>query len=238
MKKILEKGALKCATLALILTASLSSCDKDDDKIPSNLYQEYEVLVERGSVSAFANIRRGGASGERVNVGDRLSVNTQVMFFEEPLSATEPEFTYFVSLAPNHQKAIFHFRNSAGKVLVNTSDFSNMESVVPLNSALYEVSSGEQIEIALHGAPVSEVKAYLVGTSALSTPMELTLMSGPDLSAAKASVRLPEVIGIYDLVLDRVVVEPITQGDGTASGEIKTVIRSRSPLKISGSGSS
>ncbi len=226
------KTLLKTLAGCVVLAGTLCACDKDDDKVPSNLYQQYEVLVESGSASAFANMRQGGANGERVNIGDRLTVNTLPMFYEKPVTATEPEYTYFATLAANHEQAVFRFKNSDGKTLVNTSDFGALSAVTPVNNSLYEVHAGDMIAVALNGAPRLEVKAYLVGTSALSVPMELPLMDSPDLTHPKVEVKLPDVSGVYDLVFDRIHVTPVTQGDGSASGEVKTVIRTRRPVKF------
>ncbi len=119
MKSLLKK--ILCAAVPALL---LVSCDKSDDDTPSNLYQEYEVLVENGNASAFANLRLGGPSGERVKIKEgKLTVNMLPMYYQSPTSPTEPEYTYFATLATNHEKAIIRLKHSAGKTLINTSEY-------------------------------------------------------------------------------------------------------------------
>ncbi|MBD5335790.1 MAG: hypothetical protein HDR95_08245 [Bacteroides sp.] len=215
--------------------ATVTSCDKDDDKVPANLYQQYEVLVENGNASAFANLRVGGASGERVKVSEsRLTVNMLPMYFDTPVSATDPEYTFFATLSTNHTKAVFRFKNSAGKTLVNTSDFDVIDPVTLVDPSIYDVTGGQKLKIELGGAFANEVDVWLKGSTATSEPIKLNVIESMDFTDTTAEIVLPaDLIGIYDLILDRTVVTPVTEGDGTATGEIKTVIRSRKSLKFS-----
>lgn len=225
------KNIIKLLVLLLPLVIAVSSCDDKKDDSPANLYQEYQVLVENGTASAFANFREGGAAGQRVNVGnEHITVNKLPMYYQKPVTDTDPEFTYFATLMPNHKKAIFRYRNSKGKTLVNTSEYGEMP-VITLIGNPYEVKVGDVLKLELNGAMPNEVKAYLTGVSAISAkPIELSVISSIDFSTAQIS--LPQLSGLYDLILDYVQEDPVTAGDGTASGTLTTVIRTRKTLKF------
>ena len=229
MKAMLKK--LCCLVLPAIM---LGACGKSDVDTPSNLYQEYEVLVEKGGVSAFANLRTGGVSGERVRVAkDALTVNTLQMYYTAPESQTEPEFTYFATLASNHTKAIFRLRNSEGKTLVNTADFSGVPEACLLDQKTYEVHAGETVRLKLNGAYPYEVQGWLVGSSSLSTPIALKVVEDLNFSSDEASITLPQVTsGVYNLLLDVRRELPVTQGDGTAGGNMTIIRRWRTNVKF------
>lgn len=217
--------------LSIVAVAiSLCACDKNDD-IPSGLYQQYEVLVQNGQALAFANLRQGGAAGECVNVGNEaLTVNMLPMYYSGN-STINDEFTYATTLSTNHTKAIFRFRNSAGKTLENTSDFSAMPQAELVNSQIYEVEGGDRVEINLNGASEGDVTVYLVGMLATAEPERLMLMRGSDFGTAY--VTLPDVSGLYDIVIDTAYLDQVAQSDGDAGGSIHTVLRVRRSLKIS-----
>lgn len=226
---------LRIITAVLIpVAASLTSCEKDNDKVPANLYQQYEVLVNDGSASAFANLRTGGPQGERVHIPDgRLVVNTQMMFYQAPETPTELEYTYFATLPANHTKAIFRLKNSSGKTIENTTEFGNIRPAVVADNSLREVTPGETIEIDRGGHYASEIEAYLNGPSTLAKPIKLTVMDKLDFSSPLADITLPDdLTGVYDLILDVVINEPVSSGDGTASGEIKTIVRTHKSIKF------
>ncbi len=219
--------------LAVPAVMMLGGCDKEEET-PANLYQEYEVLVENGNASAFANLRLGGPSGERVKIKEgKLTVNMLPMYYQSPTSPTEPEYTYFATLATNHEKAIFRLKNSAGKTLTNTSEYGAIEAVVTENTSLYDVHGGERVKILLNGAFVADIKVWLVGNTATSTPTQLNVIESLNFASPTAEVVIPAVTGVYDLVIDRIEETPVREGDGAASGQIRTIIRSRRPLKVS-----
>ncbi len=229
MKSLLKK--ILCAAVPALL---LVSCDKSDDDTPTNLYQEYEVLVEKGGVSAFANLRKDGGDGERIRVSEgSLTVNTLTMYYTKPETPTDPEYTYFATLASNHTKAVFRFRNSKGKTLVNTAEYSEVPEVSPVVDNLYEVHTGDVIRLKLNGASVNEVEGWLVGSSSLATPISLTITGTLDMSSGEAEILLPSVTpGVYNLVLDVSRAFPVTDGDGTAGGRMLVIRRYRTNLKF------
>lgn len=209
------------AFCALALMAA--SCSDDNGMDSSlDLYQQYEVVVADEGNAAFANFRVGSATGERIELtnGTNVVCNKLTMWFDEPQSLTQPEFTYSCTLDKNHKKAIFTFTRSHDSVLVNEVVF---DSVLPvgLPEDLEEMKAGEEIRVAIPAQPNADVTyvAKMTGGSA-----EEKNVAGY-VDVARGMISFPSLgNGNYTLTVDAVRTVATTANDGSAGGAI-TLIR-------------
>lgn len=217
------KKTLAAAAAALMLS-SLASCS-DDNGMDSalDLYQEYEVLITRTSRAAFANFRLGSATGERVKLtnGTTATCNMLTMWYTEPISPTEPEFSYAATLDMNHTKAVFRFNRNNEQSLVNEISFDEVKPVtIPADLEDIPASGEIHLEFPVQEGPVS-YRAVLVKDN--SARDEFNGLVDPARSSATFVGLEP---GNYSLTVDAYKTVPTTANDGGAKGSITLIQRS------------
>lgn len=215
MKKI---SFLLLLPLALLFAGG---CNNDPEN-PVGLYQEYEVFIDGTAKSAFANFRLGDERGLRVKLDSKASMlcNTHTMFY----NMDDPFFNYFVSLEPNHTKAIFQLVDAKGKSLKNEVDFSDLPEIKFASGSV--ASEDGIVTLDLDGANFANVKVT-------ATPVKMTgvvdasLTDYPVLKVnSKGEFSIAELPqDEYRLMVDYTRVVPTQHNDRDAKGAITVIKR-------------
>lgn len=206
--------------MSLFALVSLPSCNDNDGMDPSlELYQQYEVIVTSTAKAAYANFRIGSAAGERVELtdGSWLKINALDTYYQQSVSATDPEFNYAVVLGSNHNKAIFTFHRSKDMELRNSVSFENLPRI-GIDTGLTSVTNGTPLNLDLAGIDPMDIDVTLRTDGA--TPTVYRAMYGPrgfEFQGVPA--------GTYTLVADYVQVTPTESNDGNAGGSITLISR-------------
>lgn len=221
MMKIFRK-IFSVLAMAAMLCATMSSCDKEDgmDKY-YNLFQQYCVIVADDGVAAFANFRLGGENGERVELtnGTNLTVNTLQAYYQESLSATDPEYNYSVLLDRNHKKAIFRFFRSKKLTIVNELGFDSIPTIDP--PAINEYVEGSAIKLNLKGMLPSRVHCFFQQQGSTVTGKQY-----PGTVSPTGEVIFKDIpSGLYSLTIETSAVYPTKENDGTAGGSMQLIKR-------------
>ncbi len=216
-KSIMPAFAVLISLLAL---STLSSCNEELDGMDPaiELYQQYEVIVTDSAKVAYANFRVGSAAGERVQLtdGSWIMMNAMSAYYQQPISATDPEFNYITVLDARHNQAIFTFHRAKDLDIVNSVSLENLPSV-EIPASLAFVENGNPVPLDLGGVNPMKLDVILLSESltgsiyhAQYTPAGFVFNSVP--------------AGNYTFVVDYIDVTPTESNDGKAGGSI-TVIR-------------
>lgn len=208
----------------MTLSLLFISCTEDTGMNSNySLFQQYEVLVSENGNSAYANFRLGTAAGDRVELtnGTNLKINALDTYYQESISATEPEFNYSTTLDYNHKKAIFTFHRRANLDLVNEVEFNSIP-YVSFKKPTQDIKKDTSYEIEMGDLLPYEVRIYLLGTGETgisdSAPMGVVSPNGKVTFSNVES-------GVYRMVIDAVRTYPTTQNDGEAGGSITLIKR-------------
>ena len=216
-KFILPAFAVLVSLLAL---STLSSCNEELDGMDPaiELYQQYEVIVTDKAKAAYANFRIGSAAGERVQLtdGSWIMMNAMSAYYQQSISATDPEFNYITVLDSLHKSVNFVFHRAKDKDIVNSVSIADLPSV-EIPDSVESVENGSPVPLELGSVNPMNIDVILSSESltgsvyhAQYTPVGFVFNSVP--------------AGNYTLVADYVKVTPTENNDGKAGGSI-TVIR-------------
>lgn len=221
-------SALAVPVGAGVMMMSLTACGNDEpdgggDNLHNRVYQQYEVLIQDGSVQAFANLRRASASGERVRLSgiSTLMANGQEMLYTKPISPDMPEFTYAMPIDPGATAVTYTLRVNSEFSLRNTIDLANIpEARYTLTDNT--LSPKLSMKIDLTGMRSDEVTVSLS-----ASPMSDSSLISTGSVAAGGNVVFPSLPapGQYWMTITTRRVFPTSENDGEASGSI-TGIRS------------
>ena len=221
--------------IALTVAASacmLSSCSKNDDDSSTGLYQQYEIYINSGAQTAYANLRLGNEDGPRTRLGKgaTLLCNKMTMIYssvddEEGYTNVNNGYNYFVSIEPYHKKGIFELIGTSGKVLRNEVDLSSLPNIT-FSSTTEEEESGI-VKLNLDGASLKDVTAFVVNSRITDLDNgESSIIQLPIANDGTINVSALETKR-YEILVDYVENHPTTQNDRDAKGNIKVVKRTR-----------
>lgn len=217
----MKLGKFFLPVVALIGVALFGSCSDDDgmDK-DLNLYQEYEVYLSKELKAGYANFRKNGSQGERMELtnGSKLTINAIDTYY---LGDAGNEFNYSAEIDSRHTKAVFKFTRSKNNVLTNEISFDVIPDVT-FPDDLSEISLDDPtFRVNLNGADPASVNVYFMST-----------YDGPNATPYPAFVGFDGICsaggvppGNYTLYAESEITVPTVQNDGFAGGQIHLIKR-------------
>ncbi len=199
-------------------TLLAASCSKEDTpEAGAHLYQQYSLQADEYGMTAGANLRRGGVSGECVRLTGKsdILVNGARMDFV-PVSPDDDHYTYTAQLSAETQSVEFTLKVDDSHSIVNTADMGWVPAVTPDLGEDATVQSGLPIPLALNGVEPYDVSATV--TSQL--PLGPEAWSCSVSSQGKLIVTPALTPGRYVLKLTSRKILPTQQNDAPASGSM------------------
>lgn len=207
--------------LALCFATLLGACS-DDNGMDKDiyLYQEYEVFLSSELKAGYANFRKNGSQGERMELtnGSKLTINARDTYY---IGNEDNEFNYSAEIDPHHTKCVFKFTRSKNNVLTNEIMFDVIPDIT-FPGDLSEISlANPTFKVNLNGAQPSDVNIYLISTydGPNATPYPVFV----DFDGTCKVAGVPA--GNYTLYADSQITVPTTENDGFAGGQIHMIKR-------------